>query len=104
MGEEYHGLSLFGGEVSYKKLASLVSQGAEMKHTKLSENFTYEDYLKEYKSSFVLPLFVVNLKGRIQIQHNVQNFNPQIGETVVSLIKNNESKNNEKVSREKVMG
>jgi NhaP-type Na+/H+ or K+/H+ antiporter len=102
MGEEYHGLSLFGGEVSYKKLASLINQGAEMKHTKLSENFTYQDYLQKYKHSFVLPLFVVDLKGRIQIQHNVKSFNPQIGETVVSLIKSNQSKSIENVVIDKL--
>ncbi|MDE1328765.1 cation:proton antiporter [Vibrio aestuarianus] len=89
--QEYHGLSLFNGEVSYKKLASLINQGAEVKHTKLSGNFTYQDYLQRHKESFVLPLFVVNLKGRIQMHHETQVFEPVEGETVVSLIKINES-------------
>ncbi|MDE1224628.1 cation:proton antiporter [Vibrio aestuarianus] len=89
--QEYHGLSLFNGEVSYKKLASLINQGAEVKHTKLSGNFTYQDYLQRHKESFVLPLFVVNLKGRIQMYHDTQVFEPVEGETVVSLIKINES-------------
>lgn len=91
MAQEYHGLSLFNGEVSYKKLASLINQGAEVKHTKLSGNFTYQDYLQRHKESFVLPLFVVNLKGRIQMYHDTQVFEPVEGETVVSLIKINES-------------
>ncbi|CAH8222412.1 Sodium:proton antiporter [Vibrio aestuarianus] len=89
--QEYHGLSLFNGDVSYKKLASLINQGAEVKHTKLSGNFTYQDYLQRHKESFVLPLFVVNLKGRIQMYHDTQVFEPVEGETVVSLIKINES-------------
>lgn len=89
--QEYHGLSLFNGEVSYKKLASLINQGAEVKHTKLSGNFTYQDYLQRHKENFVLPLFVVNLKGRIQMYHDTQVFEPVEGETVVSLIKINES-------------
>lgn len=89
--QEYHGLSLFNGEVSYKKLASLINQGAEVKHTKLSGNFTYQDYLQRHKESFVLPLFVVNLKGRIQMYHDTQVFEPVEGETIVSLIKINES-------------
>ena len=89
--QEYHGLSLFNGYVSYKKLASLINQGAEVKHTKLSGNFTYQDYLQRHKESFVLPLFVVNLKGRIQMYHDTQVFEPVEGETVVSLIKINES-------------
>ncbi|CAH8223615.1 Sodium:proton antiporter [Vibrio aestuarianus] len=89
--QEYHGLSLFNGEVSYKKLVSLINQGAEVKHTKLSGNFTYQDYLQRHKESFVLPLFVVNLKGRIQMYHDTQVFEPVEGETIVSLIKINES-------------
>ncbi|MDE1338110.1 cation:proton antiporter [Vibrio aestuarianus] len=89
--QEYHGLSLFNGEVSYKKLASLINQGAEVKHTKLSGNFTYQDYLQRHKESFVLPLFIVNLKGRIQMYHDTQVFEPVEGETVVSLIKISES-------------
>ncbi|MDE1350820.1 cation:proton antiporter [Vibrio aestuarianus] len=89
--QEYHGLSLFNGDVSYKKLASLINQGAEVKHTKLSGNFTYQDYLQRHKESFVLPLFVVNLKGRIQMYHDTQVFEPVEGETIVSLIKINES-------------
>ena len=89
--QEYHGMALFNGDVSYKKLASLINQGAEVKHTKLSGNFTYQDYLQRHKESFVLPLFVVNLKGRIQMYHDTQVFEPVEGETVVSLIKINES-------------
>ncbi|AEH33947.1 sodium:proton antiporter [Vibrio anguillarum] len=89
--QEYHGLSLFNGEVSYKKLASLINQGAEIKHTKLSESFTYQDYLQQNKEHFVLPLFMVNVKGRIQMHHSIQEFLPTEGEIVVSLIKQSQS-------------
>ncbi|WGY47769.1 sodium:proton antiporter [Vibrio sp. ABG19] len=85
--EEYHGLSFLGGTVSYKKLASLISQGGEIKHTKLSENFTFADYQQKHKASFWLPLFVVDQRGRVQMCADPVNFTAKEGETVVSLIK-----------------
>lgn len=85
--QEYHGLPFLGGEVSYKKLASLLNQGGEIKHTKLSENFTFDDYLQQHKESYVLPLFVVDHRGRIQMCADVANFSAKEGETVVALIK-----------------
>lgn len=87
--QEYHGLSFLGGEVSYKKLASLINQGAEIKHTRLSDNFSYQDYLLEHKESYVIPLFRVDERDRIQMCHDLRNFTSKNGETVVSLIKAN---------------
>ncbi|EKO3990887.1 sodium:proton antiporter [Vibrio fluvialis] len=85
--QEYHGLPFLGGEVSYKKLASLLNQGGEIKHTKLSENFTFDDYQQQHKESYVLPLFVADHRGRIQMCADVANFSAKEGETVVALIK-----------------
>lgn len=83
----YHGLSFLGGEVSYKKLASLFNQGGEIKHTKLSDNFTFEDYQQLHKESYWLPLFVVDLRGRVQMCSDIRHFTAKEGETVVALIK-----------------
>ncbi|MBJ6934517.1 sodium:proton antiporter, partial [Vibrio cholerae] len=69
----------------------LVGQGAEVKHTKLSENFTYLDYQQIHKESFVLPLFLVDSRGRVQMCQDVASFAPKEGEIVVSLIKSQES-------------
>lgn len=84
--QEYHGLPFLGGDVSYKKLASLINQGAEIKHTKLSEEFTYAHYLQEHKDRYVLPLFLVNVKGRIKMCYDLAAFDPQTGDTVVALM------------------
>lgn len=85
--QEYHGLSFLGADVSYKKLASLINQGGEIKHTKLSENFTYGDYLNKHQDSYILPLFLVDARNRVQICSDLNAFAPKEGETVVSLIK-----------------
>ncbi|MCE0492500.1 cation:proton antiporter [Vibrio salinus] len=85
--EEYHGLSFLGGQVSYKKLASLFNQGAEIRHTKINETFSYDDYLSEYQDDFVLPLFIVDKKNRIHICYEIGGRKPKDGETFISLVK-----------------
>ncbi|HCE2460238.1 sodium:proton antiporter [Vibrio parahaemolyticus] len=84
--QEYHGKLLMGGNVSYTQLASLLSRGAEIKHTKLSENFTYQDYLEHHKTNLVIPLFNVEDKGKIQFCDDPEQFAPSTTSTIVSLI------------------
>ncbi|RXQ04441.1 cation:proton antiporter [Vibrio parahaemolyticus] len=84
--QEYHGKLLMGGNVSYTQLASLLSRGAEIKHTKLSENFTYQDYLEHHKANLVIPLFNVEDKGKIQFCDDPDQFAPSTSSTIVSLI------------------
>ncbi|MBM4957856.1 sodium:proton antiporter [Vibrio parahaemolyticus] len=84
--QEYHGKLLMGGNVSYTQLASLLSRGAEIKHTKLSENFTYQDYLEHHKTNLVIPLFNVEDKGKIQFCDDPDQFAPSTISTIVSLI------------------
>ncbi|EGR4672862.1 sodium:proton antiporter [Vibrio parahaemolyticus] len=84
--QEYHGKLLMGGNVSYTQLASLLSRGAEIKHTKLSENFTYQDYLEHHKTHLVIPLFNVEDKGKIQFCDDPDQFAPSTTSTIVSLI------------------
>ncbi|MDR9831133.1 sodium:proton antiporter [Vibrio sp. FNV 38] len=85
--EDSSGTSLFAGKVSYKKLASLINQGAEVKHTKLSDSFSYQDYQALHRKNVVLPLFIVNSKNRIQMVENIEHTPPQEGEVLVALIK-----------------
>ncbi len=84
--QEYHGKLLMGGNVSYTQLASLLSRGAEIKHTKLSDNFTYQDYLEHHKTNLVIPLFNVEDKGKIQFCDDPDQFAPSPTSTIVSLI------------------
>lgn len=85
--EEKHGRTLFGDDVSYKKLASLINQGAEVKHTKLTEEFTWEDYVMKYVDSHRLSLFSIDPKGVIHILSADSEHSREKDWTVVSLIK-----------------
>lgn len=84
--EEYHGRLLLGGNVSYSQLASLFSRGAEIKHTRLSDSFTYQDYQVHHKNNLVIPLFFVEEKGRIYFCDEPEEFAPDVNSTVVSLL------------------
>lgn len=84
--QQYHGRLLMGGSVSYSQLASLLSRGAEIKHTTLSDNFTYQDYLVHHKNNLVIPLFYVEEKGKVHFCDDTKLFTPGPNSTVVSLI------------------
>jgi len=56
------GVRLFGERVTYAMLASLVSKGAEVRSTLLTETFTYASYQELYGSD-VIPLFALDTRG-----------------------------------------
>ncbi|GLT16092.1 cation:proton antiporter [Vibrio algivorus] len=87
LAEEKHGRTLLGDDVSYKKLASLINQGAEVKHTKLTAEFNWQDYVMKYVDGHRLSLFTVDPKGNIHILSNDSTHTTEAGWTVVSLIK-----------------
>ncbi len=84
--DDNHVQLFLGEEVSYNQLASLISKGAEIKHTKLSDSFTYQDYLEHHKQNFVIPLFSVDEKGSIGFYKGSETFAPASHSTVVALI------------------
>jgi NhaP-type Na+/H+ or K+/H+ antiporter len=76
---------LFGSEVTYAKLASLLSRGAKLKQTKLTENFSFEDYLQQHGRR-VTPLFAFNPRRRLRFFTAAASPKPETGWTVVSLV------------------
>ena len=54
-------LSLFGEQVSYAKLSSLVARGAVIKTTNITENFTFEHFQQRYGDG-ALPLLYIKDK------------------------------------------
>lgn len=86
--EEHYGKILFSEPVSYKKLASLINQGAEIKHTKISDAFSFDDYQSQYKNSHLLPLFVVDARNNVRIFSTSNQPEIAPGSTVVALVNN----------------
>lgn len=81
----HRGYELFGENVAYGKLAYLLRNGAEIKSTQLSDEFTFEQYLEKYGER-VIPLFAIDSKQRIQIFVANGKMKPESGWTIIGMI------------------
>lgn len=77
---------LFGPDVSYAKLASVLSQGAEIRSTGLTDSFDFQDTLKQYGRR-AIPLFATDARGRIRPFTVGSDWAPTDGWTVIGLIR-----------------
>lgn len=81
----HRGKTLFGKNMSYGRLASLLAQGAEIKLTKLSEEYDFAAYLNT-KGRKCWPLFAIDTKEHIQVFTEEQQPKPEEGWQVMGLI------------------
>lgn len=81
---------LFGNDITFSKLASLISKGADIKQTKLSESFDYEAYQEQYGKR-ATPLFAFNSKKRLRFFTADEPLIPDQGWTVISLVQEDTS-------------
>jgi len=75
----------FARDATYAKLASLLSQGAEIHDTRLTENFDFDAYYRKYYRR-ALPLFAVDPRGRLLPFTAEAAPKPAAGWTVIALI------------------
>jgi len=78
------GRQLFGEHITFAKLASLISQGAEVRSTSLTEAFTFADLQKKYPGRMIA-LFAVSPRGSLRLFTTQQRPNPENGWKVVYL-------------------
>ena len=76
---------LFGHDVTFARLASLIAQGAKTRQTKLSENFDYRDYQKQYGKRAIL-LFAFDTRKRILFFTADGDLDLEAGWTIVALV------------------
>jgi NhaP-type Na+/H+ or K+/H+ antiporter len=81
----FAGPRLFGEEVTNAMLASLLSQGAEIRATPLSETFDYDSYRDKYGKGLI-PLFALDTKGQLRVFAVGNDFQPAAGWTVIGLL------------------
>ena len=62
---EFRAERLFGEDITLEQLLLWMDEGAEIKLTRLSEEFTYDQYTEHYGDR-TLPLFTVNERGLIR--------------------------------------
>ena len=82
---------LFGSDVTFSKLASLISQGAKTKQTNISDSFSYDDYQKQYGKR-AMPLFAFNAKRQLRFFTDDMTLVPSPGWTITALIQEDPEK------------
>jgi len=81
------GIALFSEDATFSKLASLIAQGAEMRTTNISEEFTFENYQEKYGSN-AIPMFVIDARKRLTILSGLPTAEQvPAGSKIVALIK-----------------
>jgi hypothetical protein len=78
-------LCLFNEDVTYAKLAGDVNKGGTIKTTRLSEEFSYEDYEKEYQKRSIR-LCAIEPNGKVKMFTSLKNIHPKSDWRIVSLI------------------
>lgn len=82
---EFRAIRLFGKEITLEQLNTWMSEGAEMKITKLSENFDFEQYLAHYQDR-AIPLLTISDRGRLHWVVSNQVLNVKPNWTLVALV------------------
>ena len=89
--QHLRGRFLFGKDVTYQYLNKRFSQGATVKSTKLSEEFTFDKFIERYGDD-VVPLFSINENKELKVFSTDTNNEPKAGHTIIALIDDPESK------------
>ncbi|MFC4539380.1 NAD-binding protein [Chromohalobacter sarecensis] len=76
---------VFGEDVTYAQLSSVVYRGGEIRKAKLSANFGIKDYRQAHRNR-LLPLFCIGPNGRIRVANDRTPLTPRAGDTLISLV------------------
>lgn len=79
------GRTAFGENISYTTLTQMLSLGAKIHSTRLTEEFDFDDYYKRQYAHAVL-LFALTPRGVLRIFSPSEDFTPAPGWTIISLI------------------
>ena len=82
--DRHNGKVLFDSTLHFHQLAKQVSRGARTKLVQLSNHFTFEDYLQQNNGSNI-PLFAIDLKGKVSVFSPQEKITPGEGWRVISL-------------------
>ncbi len=79
------GYTLFGEEVTYEALTERLARGWEIRRTRLTRDFDFEQYRGRYGGKAV-PLFAIGPKGKLAVFTAERKVQPQVGWTVIGLV------------------
>jgi NhaP-type Na+/H+ or K+/H+ antiporter len=78
-------LGLFAEGITYGNLATLVSNGAQIRSTHLSDEFTFEDYQEKFGNR-ALPLVALNPDKKVFVYTDSSDFKPKPGWSIIGLV------------------
>ena len=84
-GKPPYGHIAFGEQVSFTRLSKMLAKGAEIRSTRLSDEFGFDEYYKKYYRRAV-PLFAINPRAKLFVYTAGGDLKPVSGWTVISLI------------------
>lgn len=79
------GKTLFGEKVTYGMLASILARGGDIKTTRLTDVFGFEDYLEAHPTK-IIPMFAIDARDRIHVFSTERTPQPKAGWSVMSLV------------------
>lgn len=82
---DHRGGTLFGAELTYAKLSSVLSKGGEIRQTRLSEEYDFDAY-KMTEGRIAWPLFAIDSRDRIHVFTAEKQPKPQAGWNIIGLV------------------
>ena len=82
---KHRGYELFSEDADYGNLAYRLRNQAEIKSTQLSDEFTFEQYLKKYEGGIV-PMFAIDDKQRLHVFVANGEMQPKPDWTIIAMI------------------
>jgi hypothetical protein len=86
IGTRHRGRQLFGKDITYGTLAGWLREGAEIRTTLLSAEFSFETYLAR-NEGYAVPLFTIDPKGRVQMFTAENSVKPEAEWKVLALVR-----------------
>jgi len=81
----FNGRRLFGKDITFNRLATLLDEGAEIRATPLTATFDFDAYRQRYGGD-AIPLFALNDKDQLHIFADEQTITPNPGWRIIGLI------------------
>ncbi len=74
-------------ELTFDVLQNLINEGWQFMATRLTEKFTFEDYMAKYNSDSILPILKISAKGSFTFAISDVEFSAKDGDLVISFVK-----------------
>lgn len=88
---QQRGYILFGKDVTYSRLAALLAQGAQLRVTRLTEAFNFDDYRARH-GPHAVPMFAIDRHERLHVFVEGGELRPAEDWTVIGLVMPGEEK------------